>query len=360
MEEKRKHPTAGRQARPRARSGIEATAKMAEGHPPEGRESEDIAPAEAGAQDTDSRTSPPSSLLVFTPVPRQRMRRGGWSAERQRQFIELLAETGSVRAACRRMGVGEHHIYKLRNHPEAASFRKAWEAALDLGIARIEDVAMDRALNGVEEPVYHRGELVGTRRAYNDRLLMFMLRNRAPERFARSAAGPEGQRRPGAMNALDTMELARLKAQWRKEWEKEWGAKQLERECTTIASINAKIDAMREKSDRLASPELLAARAAYDAAYQRDREEDYSPWHDPRHELYNPALTSRGARIPVSDDAQTDAAKGAPFPLYDTQEQADAAGMVFNGAMLPPPEEEAEGEKPENPRWRSLKDDGWD
>ncbi|WP_417321877.1 hypothetical protein [Erythrobacter aureus] len=330
---------------------------MAEGHPPGGRESEDIAPAEAGAQDTDSRTSPPSSLLVFTPVPRQRMRRGGWSAERQRQFIELLAETGSVRAACRRLGVGEHHIYKLRNHPEAASFRKAWEAALDLGIARIEDVAMDRALNGVEEPVYHRGELVGTRRAYNDRLLMFMLRNRAPERFA------EGK--PRAMNAVDKMELARLKAQWRKEWEKEWGARQLEQESITIASINAKIDAMREKSDKLASPEVRAAREAYDEAVARDREEDYSPWHDPRHELYNPALTSRGARIPVSDDTQADAAAGAPFPLYDTQEEADAAGMVFNGAMLPPPDEESAEEEdkadaPGAPRLRSLKDDGWD
>ncbi|MBQ95109.1 MAG: hypothetical protein CL510_04660 [Actinobacteria bacterium] len=343
MEETRKHPTAGTQARPRARSGAPET--------------EDIASGDALAENEDSTSSPPASLLAFAPVPRQRMRRGGWSAERQRQFIELLAETGSVRAACRRMGVGEHHIYKLRRHPEAASFRKAWEAALDLGIARIEDVAMDRALNGVEEPVYHRGELVGTRRAYNDRLLMFMLRNRAPERFA------EGK--PRVMNAVDKMELARLKAQWRKEWEKEWGARQLEQECITIASINAKIDAMREKSDKLASPEVLAAREAYDAAVARDREEDYSPWHDPRHTLYNPALTSRGARIPVPDDTQTGAAAGAPFPLYDTQEEADAAGMVFNGAMLPPPDEESAEEEdkadaPGAPRLRSLKDDGWD
>src|SRR5690606_11298080 len=77
---------------------------------------------------------PAATLPAFPPVPRQRMRRGGWSADRQRTFIELLAETGSVRAACRRMGVSEHHIYKLRRHPEGASFRKAWEAALDCGI----------------------------------------------------------------------------------------------------------------------------------------------------------------------------------------------------------------------------------
>ncbi len=150
----------------------------------------------------------------FTPVPRQRMRRGGWSAARQREFIEHLAETGSVRAACRRMGVGERPVYTLRNHPEGESFRKAWEAALDMGIQRIEDVAMDRALNGVETPIFYHGEEVGRRRVYNDRLLMFLLNNRAPQRFA---AG-------GVARSRDTVsqaELARLKKKWRAEWEAE-------------------------------------------------------------------------------------------------------------------------------------------
>ena len=50
-------------------------------------------------------------------------------------------------------------------------------------------------------------------------------------------------------------------------------------------------------------------------------------------------------------------------PGSAAQEEADAAGMVFNGAMLPPPEEEAENEEPAppgTPRLLSLKDDGWD
>ena len=303
--------------------------------------------------DTEQRET---TLPVFTPVPRQVDRSNGWKPHVQRAFIEALADTGSVKAACRMVRRSTHGAYHLRRQPGAEEFAAAWEAAVDLGMRRIEDTAMDRALNGVEVPVYSYGKLVGSRTVHNDRLLMFMLRNRAPERFA------EGK--PKAMNAIDTMELARLKAQWRKEWEKEWGAQQLERECTTIASINAKIDAMREKSDRLASPELLAARDAYDAACQRDRDEDYSPWHDPRHALYNPALTGRGARIPVTGDAPAETATDAPFPLYDTQEEADAAGMVFNGAMLPPPDEESaeedEAAPPGTPRWRSIRDDGWD
>lgn len=155
----------------------------------------------------------PPTIEDFEPVPRRRMRRGGWSAARQRQFIEALAETGSVRAACRRLGVAEHGVYALRRHPDAAGFRAAWEAALDLGVQRLEDIAMDRALNGVEEPVYSYGELVGTRIVHNDRLLMFLLRNRAPDRFA------DGKAR--AFSAVDAAELKRLKAQWRQEWDHE-------------------------------------------------------------------------------------------------------------------------------------------
>ena len=303
---------------------------------------------------------PATTLPAFTPVPREKDRSNGWKPHIQRAFIEALADTGSVAAACRAVGRSTHGAYNLRRQPGAEEFAAAWEAAIDMGMRRIEDTAMDRALNGVEVPVYSYGKLVGSRTVHNDRLLMFMLRNRAPERFAEG----RGAMRQGGMNAIDKMELDRLKKQWRKEWEREWGAKQLERECTTIASINAKIDAMQEKADKLASPELLAARDAYDAAYRRDQDEDYSPWHDPRHEVYNPALTSRGARIPVSENADADEAKDAPFPLYDTQDEADAAGIVFNGALLPPPDaessEEDEPDLPGTPRLRSIRDEGWD
>ncbi len=66
-----------------------------------------------------------------------------------------------------------------RHHPEAAEFRAAWQAALALGVQRLEDVAMERALHGIEVPVYHFGAVVGSRMVYNDRLPMFILRNRA-------------------------------------------------------------------------------------------------------------------------------------------------------------------------------------
>ncbi len=158
-------------------------------------------------------TALPAVLPAFDPVPRAKQRSNGWTAQVQRDFIEALAETGSVKAACRRVARADHGAYMLRRHPDAAAFRAAWDTALDIGMRRIEDVAMDRALNGVEVPVYSYGKLVGTRTVYNDRLLMFMLRNRAPDRFT------GGKVR--ALSATDAGELKRLKAQWRKEWERE-------------------------------------------------------------------------------------------------------------------------------------------
>lgn len=196
-----------------------------------------------------------SELPAFTPVPRQRMRRRGWSAARQREFIAHLAETGSVRAACRRMGVGEHQVYVLRNHPEGESFRKAWEAALDMGIQRIEDTAMDRALNGVDAPVFYHGEKVGERTVYNDRLLMFILRNRAPERFA---AGGGGNRGTGGLNAVSQSQLDKLKKQWRAEWE-------AERPNVSIAEVKASIDRKIEDIRRCVERERPLRRAALTA-----------------------------------------------------------------------------------------------
>lgn len=209
---------------------------------------------------------PAPDPLAFTPVPRQRMRRRGWSAARQREFITHLAETGSVRAACRRMGVGEHQVYVLRNHPEGASFAAAWEAALDMGIQRIEDTAMDRALNGVEQEVFYHGEAVGKRQVYNDRLLMFLLNNRAPGRFAHGNARAKG--------GLSQRELDRLKKKWIDEHE----ASKPNVSATEVrASIDRKIMDIRRRIERerpkrraVLSEETLAAFAHFAALRDRD------------------------------------------------------------------------------------------
>lgn len=205
---------------------------------------------------------PQPLLPSFAPVPRAKERSNGWKPEVQRQFIEALAETGSVKAACRRVNRADHGAYMLRRHPEAAEFRKAWDVAADIGMRRIEDVAMDRALHGVEVPVYSYGKIVGTRTVFNDRLLMFMLRNRAPERFAAGAP-------PRAPNAVDRMELARLKAQWRKEWEQ---TTTRERAITATERARASETTLIENIARMHERWFTALGPRTRAAYRQFRE----------------------------------------------------------------------------------------
>ncbi|WP_052768981.1 hypothetical protein [Aurantiacibacter marinus] len=209
-----------------------------------------------------------ATLPAFTPVPRKCARHDGWTPERQQLFMEALADYGSVRAAANSVGMTPEGAYLLRRHPEAHSFRKAWKAALSLGVQRIEDVAMDRALNGVQVPVYAYGKIIGSRTVYNDRLLMFMLRNRAPKRFA--SDGAKG------MNALDRHRLAQMKKEWRKEWERDALAATKTKRGSTLESLTTKLDLMRSREEAMMSPETLALRDAFEESRNRDRESGYA------------------------------------------------------------------------------------
>ncbi|MBC2663746.1 hypothetical protein H7F50_18680 [Novosphingobium flavum] len=204
---------------------------------------------------------------AFDPVPRHSPRFDGWPPERQRGFIEALLATGSIRAAAHAVNMTPEGAYQLRRHPRAASFRKAWEEALAAGVQRLEDIAMDRAINGTEEPVYSYGKLVGTRIVRNDRLLMFLLRNRAPTRFAAT------QTRLGMVSQT---ELKRLKKQWRQEWEKEYRNPVSAEEVRQ--SIEDKLAQLREDIIERTSPRTAQLYAQWQASNEEDARKGERWW----------------------------------------------------------------------------------
>jgi hypothetical protein len=172
---------------------------------------------------TDSATpeEQPNPLASFTPVPRLTDRSDGWKPEIQRAFIEALADTGSVAAACRMVRRSTHSAYTLRRHPEGAEFAAAWAAAQGHGVLRLQDAVLDRALNGVEVPLIYHGEVVGSYRKYDERLAAFILRNCLPEQFGADRAP----------HAIDAKKLERLKKDWREEWQAERDAEEAETEA---------------------------------------------------------------------------------------------------------------------------------
>ena len=122
--------------------------------------------------------------IDFTPAVRRSQRHDGWTPERQRAFIEALADTGSVTRAAAMVNMAAVGAYYLRRQPGSESFRAAWSAALDHGVQRMKDIAFERAVEGELIPILAGGKLLGYRRRFNDRLLMFCLRH-----YGEDAAG---------------------------------------------------------------------------------------------------------------------------------------------------------------------------
>lgn len=117
----------------------------------------------------------------WVPVLRKR-RKDGWTPERQRAFIGALADSGEVLAAARSVGMSDRSAYTLRRAPGAEGFAAAWEAALAASSGRLIDIAFDRAINGVDDEIIDKeGNHIYTKRKYNDRLLMFLIRAHAPQ-----------------------------------------------------------------------------------------------------------------------------------------------------------------------------------
>lgn len=141
------------------------------------------------------------ALPAFTPVPRKCLRHDGWTPERQRAFIEALADTGSVETACRMVNMSTEGAYALRRHAQAGELAAAWDAALNMGWRRLKDEAFERALNGQLLPVFAGGKLIGYRRQKNDRLLMFILRHYGPD-------GPAPAARPLTVNVINASATA--------------------------------------------------------------------------------------------------------------------------------------------------------
>lgn len=114
--------------------------------------------------------SHPVDTLPNPEIPAPAIPATGWTQERKALFLERLSAHGNARAACRAVGLSAEAAYKLRRRDPV--FARGWAAALVLGREAAIHALGERAVEGVEEEIYFRGELIGTRRRYDSRLLL--------------------------------------------------------------------------------------------------------------------------------------------------------------------------------------------
>jgi hypothetical protein len=107
-------------------------------------------------------------MIMENPTPALPER--GWTAERRVRFLDLLAHHGNARAAASAVGLSAQTAYRLRRRD--ALFARGWNAALLLARDTGAQVLAERAIDGMVEEIWYRGELVGTRRRFDNRLLL--------------------------------------------------------------------------------------------------------------------------------------------------------------------------------------------
>jgi len=164
-----------------------------------------------------------------------------------------------VTQAAREIGASLEALYKLRNRPGAEGFRAAWEEALDRGVARLEDCALARAIEGEQRPIVSSGQLLGWYTKHDNALVQFLLRQRRSDRY--SAGNWAGNLRPGN----PTYERIR----------KEIEAEIAEREAEEDARVFEEIDEFLE--DMVQRRKANAAILAEDACADEDSGEASTP-----------------------------------------------------------------------------------
>lgn len=156
----------------------------------------DLAPPEAANALTvthDSAPPPePYDPAEYRWVPvRRKPRLDGWTEEKQRRFIEVLADTGLVNVAAKAVGMSRESAHRLRRAEDGAAFARAWDIARDHAGGLIEDILFERAIEGTEQEVLNReGDVIATKLVHDNGLLKWLLGHLKPERYG-------GARAPG-------------------------------------------------------------------------------------------------------------------------------------------------------------------
>jgi len=130
------------------------------------------------------------------------------SGKRQR-FLLVLRESANISRAARAAGIATGTAYGWRK--KMPLFRTAWDEAMNEALDNLEEVLRDRAINGVERPHFHGGQITGHYRTYSDNLGMSILRARRPGIFGNEASGEGDRQDQAALTVTEALDKLAVK-----------------------------------------------------------------------------------------------------------------------------------------------------
>jgi len=110
-----------------------------------------------------------------------------FTLDRQKTFLENLAETGNVTEAARATGIDRYTVYKAKKKSER--FSQLWDQALEIAWDMLESEARKYATEGkktYEKRDPESGEVIEERVEYSEKALMRLLEAHRPEKFAKN------------------------------------------------------------------------------------------------------------------------------------------------------------------------------
>jgi hypothetical protein len=128
------------------------------------------------------------------------------------RFLEVYAGCGSVTAAAAAAGIDRKMHYR---HLESdAGYRKAFEGLQDRVGQELEDVLIDRAINGTKRQLFWRGKPIKTRNGhlvyeveYDNNLATVLLKRFRPKLYREHIV----QEHTGSVNLVERLEAARAR-----------------------------------------------------------------------------------------------------------------------------------------------------
>ncbi len=102
------------------------------------------------------------------------------SRDKRNQFLDTVARTGNLMLAAKKIGVSTRALYLARQrHPD---FDANWTMAVKIYNMFVANEAIrKRAIDGVREPVWFQGKIVGYQLRHDSGLTQFFLKGAMPE-----------------------------------------------------------------------------------------------------------------------------------------------------------------------------------
>jgi hypothetical protein len=99
--------------------------------------------------------------------------------KKKAEFLIILNDTFNVSEAVQGVGVSSATVYSARKSDP--DFAAAWDDVIEFGTDELIAEGRRRAYEGVDEPVFHQGRVVGHKKRFSDQLLMFLVKANRPE-----------------------------------------------------------------------------------------------------------------------------------------------------------------------------------